>query len=317
MLLSRTRDHVVYVRADAQLPGSAIDSAIALAARGGACVAAFVGLQEPGTVSSIRGDAEADAGDVRRAIDVQLPVPRAAQPTLARQQAAAIVLEVLAGPAYRINTQPVAAGNLQRRLREVFSPRPIKILYIRAEAAAAYQDVFHAMDFARAAGVYDIVAAPAGLAIRTTLPDIDLSVRVTERDDAPAERLAGNIGRCRRGDVYAGQAGWPAAAVADADRVYFEFQVERRAQLLPASVVLRYPDMLRAAHVSGDVLAQFVVDSAGRAEPGTFKILESTHDLFTQSVKEALPAMRFVPATVGGKPVRQLVQQPFDFTYTP
>jgi protein TonB len=33
-------------------------------------------------------------------------------------------------------------------------------------------------------------------------------------------------------------------------------------------------------------------------------------------VKQALPAMRFVPAEVGGKKVKQLVQQPFSFAIT-
>ena len=36
--------------------------------------------------------------------------------------------------------------------------------------------------------------------------------------------------------------------------------------------------------------------------------------LFTQAVKNALPNMRFYPAEVGGKKVKQLVQQPFTFS---
>jgi len=38
-LMSRTRDHVVYIRADARLPSSAIDSMMAMAVRGDVCVA--------------------------------------------------------------------------------------------------------------------------------------------------------------------------------------------------------------------------------------------------------------------------------------
>lgn len=45
--------------------------------------------------------------------------------------------------------------------------------------------------------------------------------------------------------------------------------------------------------------------------------MKSTHDLFTQSVQAALPDMRFVPAMLGGKLVRQLVQVPFHFVLTP
>jgi periplasmic protein TonB len=61
------------------------------------------------------------------------------------------------------------------------------------------------------------------------------------------------------------------------------------------------------------VLAQFVVDTTGKAEVGTFKVLKSSHDLFAQAVRSALPGMRFIPAEVGGRRVKQLVQQPFAF----
>jgi len=61
------------------------------------------------------------------------------------------------------------------------------------------------------------------------------------------------------------------------------------------------------------VLAQFVVDSAGRYEEGSFHVLRSSHDLFTQAVRAALPGMRFIPAELNGAKVRQLVQQPFIF----
>ena len=315
-LVSRTRDRVVYVRADARLPSSAIDSASAIAARGTACVASFVGLQERGTLSRVRGDAGPEAGDVRRAIDVQLPLPRAPQAMITRQQATAIVLEVLPGPAYRINTQPVPAGNLERRLRAIFDPRPIKVLFVRADTAMPYQDLFHAMDVARSAGIMDIVAAPSELAIASRLPDIDLSMRVTARDDSAAASIDGNVGRCRRGDVYVGRVSSRATAP-DAEHVFFEFQVEHPARRLPDGVTLRYPDMLRASRTNGEVLAQFVVDTSGHPVPETFKVLTTTHVLFAQSVKDALPDMRFSPATIAGRPVRQLVQAPFNFTITP
>ena len=97
------------------------------------------------------------------------------------------------------------------------------------------------------------------------------------------------------------------------DQPYFEFQVEKRVQQIPGTGNLRYPDMLRSANVEGEVLAQFVVDADGRYEAGTFKVLKSTHELFTKAVKNALPDMRFYPAEVGGKKVPQLVQQTFPF----
>ena len=100
------------------------------------------------------------------------------------------------------------------------------------------------------------------------------------------------------------------------DQPYFEFQVEKQVQQIPGTGNLRYPDTLRAANIEGEVLAQFVVDADGRYRAGTFKVLKSTHELFTQAVKNALPNMRFYPAEVGGKKVPQLVQQPFTFSLT-
>ena len=79
---------------------------------------------------------------------------------------------------------------------------------------------------------------------------------------------------------------------------YFEFQVTQAAQQIPGTGNLRYPDMLRSANVEGEVLAQFVVDADGRYEAGSFKVLKSSHDLFTQAVKNALPNMRFYDPTV-------------------
>jgi protein TonB len=95
---------------------------------------------------------------------------------------------------------------------------------------------------------------------------------------------------------------------------YFEFQVEKTVQQLPDSGRPVYPEMLRAAKVEGQVLAQFIVDEDGRYEAGSFKVLRSHHVLFTQAVKDALPNMRFLPAELGGKKVRQLVQRPFIFS---
>jgi TonB family protein len=98
------------------------------------------------------------------------------------------------------------------------------------------------------------------------------------------------------------------------DQAYFEFQVEQPVIPAAGSSAPRYPDLLRHANVEGEVLAQFVVGPDGRADVGSFKVLKSTHDLFTKAVREALPQMRFTPAKVGGKAVRQLVQQPFSFS---
>ena len=99
-----------------------------------------------------------------------------------------------------------------------------------------------------------------------------------------------------------------------AGQPYFEFQVEKAAIQVPGTGNIRYPDALRLADVQGEVLAQFVVDENGVAEPESYKVLKSDHQLFSNAVELALPNMRFAPAEIGGKKVRQLVQQPFTFS---
>ncbi|MDP1892467.1 MAG: energy transducer TonB [Gemmatimonadaceae bacterium] len=97
------------------------------------------------------------------------------------------------------------------------------------------------------------------------------------------------------------------------EQTYFEFQVDKPVRHAPGSAAPRYPPELKAAGVEGEVLAQFVVDTFGLALVQTFRVLKSTHGEFTASVKTALPGMKFVPAELRGRKVRQLVQQPFVF----
>lgn len=80
---------------------------------------------------------------------------------------------------------------------------------------------------------------------------------------------------------------------------------------LPA---IEYPPALRAAGTSGVVLAEFVVDTAGRAEPEYFGVVSATDPLFTAAVREALGRLRFRPAMLRGRAVRQVVRLPFEFT---
>ena len=94
---------------------------------------------------------------------------------------------------------------------------------------------------------------------------------------------------------------------------YFDFQVTSPAAMAAGSVAPPYPAELRAAGTTGSVLAQYVVNTDGTIDVSTFKNLRSNDDRFVASVRAALPAMRYTPALLKGKAVRQLVQQPFAF----
>jgi len=149
---------------------------------------------------------------------------------------------------------------------------------------------------------FQVLTAP--IKIPDVLPDIDLSKKVTNEADFSGKGQAGGIAK--------GVVGGTPQPVSD--QPYFEFQVEKQVAAMPGQSPPRYPDMLRSANVEGEVLAQFVVDTTGRAEMNTYKVLKSSHDLFTNSVKQALANMHFYPAEVGGRKVKQLVQMPFVFS---
>jgi protein TonB len=148
---------------------------------------------------------------------------------------------------------------------------------------------------------FQVLTAP--IKIPDVLPDIDLSKKVTNEEDFSGKGVAGGIAK--------GVVGGTPQPVSD--QPYFEFQVEKQVAATPGNSAPRYPDMLRSANVEGEVLAQFVVDTTGRADMKEFKVLKSTHDMFTAAVRAVLPIMKFYPAEVGGRKVKQLVQMPFQF----
>jgi protein TonB len=102
------------------------------------------------------------------------------------------------------------------------------------------------------------------------------------------------------------------ATPASSGQTFLDFQVERAVRIKDP-VPPAYPTHLRKAGVEGLVIAQFVVDERGAAMMSTFKVVESDDIAFTESVKRAVNVMKFEPAEVGGRKVRQLVQQLFKF----
>jgi periplasmic protein TonB len=84
-------------------------------------------------------------------------------------------------------------------------------------------------------------------------------------------------------------------------------------QLRERVVPPRYPERLRQAGVEGRVVVRFVVDTFGRVDPATVEVVESTHELFTAEVREALTRLRFSPAMSGLRKLRVTAVMPFEF----
>jgi protein TonB len=148
---------------------------------------------------------------------------------------------------------------------------------------------------------FQVLTAPIN--IPDKIPDVDLSKSVTDENDFSGKGVEGGTSK----GVVGG------TGPVKQDQPYFEFQVDKPALAREGNPAPVYPEAMQQAGIAGEVLAQFVVDTSGRAEMGTFKVLKSTNDAFTLSVKRALPAFRFYPAQIGDRKVKVLAQQNFTF----
>lgn len=103
------------------------------------------------------------------------------------------------------------------------------------------------------------------------------------------------------------------AHIEEPPRTFSEVEVDSAAVRDPESAGPEYPLLLMNKGIEGSVLVRFVVDSNGRPDVGTFLPLEYSDTLFSQSVRAALPRMKFKPGRRGNVPVRQLVEIRFSF----
>ena len=88
---------------------------------------------------------------LQRSIDIQLPVEKEEEETA--PAVPPIVLEVFPGQQYLLNKTPVPASQLAQKFREVYSNRPDRVLFVKADGAVKYGEVISIMDAARGAQV--------------------------------------------------------------------------------------------------------------------------------------------------------------------
>lgn len=158
---------------------------------------------------------------------------------------------------------------------------------------------------------FQIVQAPVEIPV--SIPKIDLSAAVTNEADFSGKGVAGGSSKGVEGGTGDADSKGTAPGPTLSNQPYFEFQVEEAASPSGGNPPPEYPSAMRQSGVTGRVVVQFVVGANGRVEAGSIKILESTNSEFAAAVREVLPRHRFSPAKIGGKAVRQIVQQPFTF----
>ncbi|HEY6807349.1 MAG TPA: energy transducer TonB [Gemmatimonadales bacterium] len=103
--------------------------------------------------------------------------------------------------------------------------------------------------------------------------------------------------------------------VPNADGVFSADVVQEKPEPLSGAPPV-YPELLKQAGIQGTVMLQFVIDTTGRVEANSIKVMSSANPGFEAPAKTAMSRYLFRPARVYGKAVRVLVQMPIQFQLT-
>jgi len=104
----------------------------------------------------------------------------------------------------------------------------------------------------------------------------------------------------------------PSVTLHIAGDVYRETEVQERPQLT-SGPPLTYPAPLLLSRISGRVVVEAVIDTSGRVEDGTMRVIESSDARFNQAAKDYVRAARFRPARIAGRAVRVRLDLPVEF----
>jgi protein TonB len=158
---------------------------------------------------------------------------------------------------------------------------------------------------------FQTVVAPTD--VPTGIPAVDRSQRPFDPADFTGQGVEGGVGYGVEGGT--GTVDPDVVPVGDADVVYPATLGDVRFEpaVLISQPVPKYPPVLQQAGISGLVKLRYVVDTTGRVEPTSIKVIESTHRGFEDPARESVEAAVFHPARIGERPVRQLANQPIRF----
>ncbi len=142
----------------------------------------------------------------------------------------------------------------------------------------------------------------APIDIPTEIPPVDFTERFDPRDFS---------GVGVEGGVFSGVEG--GTGPVDFTQTFLETAVDERPERLSGPMP-RYPEMLRQAGIEGVVLLEFVIDTTGRVETESIKVLQSTNRAFEGPAKDVIRRSIYRPGRVRGQAVRVLVSQQIGFT---
>ena len=156
--------------------------------------------------------------------------------------------------------------------------------------------------------IHYVALAPSGFGLTVAAPGLDVAKPTTpETSAAPANNaVVHDSAEAKSITTSLGQ-----------DSAFSVLEVDSAVVRAENSAAPAYPLTLLKKGITGSVAARYVVDTTGFADTASFEVLRATHPEFTAAVRAALPYMRFSPAKIGARRVRQLVEQEFTFKITP
>lgn len=156
----------------------------------------------------------------------------------------------------------------------------------------------------------------SGATTTTPLPGVPLpSMPLTIPPDIPApgpgETLPGPIGDPAPGpfSLNATPGGVPLGGRAPLDARVVEEQ-----PVMLTHPAINYPEVLRQAGIEGRVLVEAVLDTLGRAEPGSLRVTASPNPMFDREALAVVLGSRYRPGRAEGRAVRVRIQVPVSFT---
>ncbi len=159
---------------------------------------------------------------------------------------------------------------------------------------------------------FQTVMAPRD--IPNVIPPVDLTQRPLDPRDFTGRGVEGGLAS----GVIGGTGTVNPDGASDLSAIY---EASTRDDRFEQAVVVfqpvpRYPVALAAARIEGKVAVEFVIDTAGKVEVGSIRVLESTHQAFETSAREAMTGATFRPARLSNHAVRQLTRQSIRFVAT-
>jgi protein TonB len=151
--------------------------------------------------------------------------------------------------------------------------------------------------------------------IPKVIPPVDLSQRPLDPRDFTGRGVEGGVAEGVVGGTGRVDTGSPGGEL---NAIYEATTNDERFE--PAILVLqpapRYPGALETLGIEGQVMVEFVIDTTGRIQPPTIRILTSTHQDFAAAARVAVAGAIFRPAHLSAHAVRQLTRQSIRFVTT-